>query len=111
MSTLFRSLRECVYDLWYHRCIPGYEDLPRGLRCRVNLQALGLMLRSVDCFRLLAALVIWLLAGYCVVWQLDMHGSAAAWPVTTSMLWLYPRLAVLRRRYIHRALGGRWPLR
>ena len=111
MQTLFRRLREICFDLWYHRAIPGYETLPAPLRWRINLQALSGFLLSTEFVRLLLYLSVWLLAGFCVVWSLDLHGGASVWPITTACVWLYPWVAAARRRRIARLLGGRWPLR
>lgn len=111
IARLALRAREICFDLWYHRAIPGYEDLPWPLRCRLNWLALGGFLISAEFLRLVLYLAIWLLGGFSLVWNMDQQSSAALWPITTACCWLLPWVATVRRQRINRLLGGRWPLR
>ena len=83
-----------------HNNLPGYRELPWVTRCGLNLHALGYFLCSEECLRLVLYLLVWLLAGFNIVWQLDLRNSAAALPVLLACLWVWPWLASARRRWV-----------
>ena len=93
-------------DLFSHNDLPGYSELPWVRRYGLNLHALGYFLCSGECLRLALYLLVWLLAGFNIVWQLDLRNSAAALPVLLACLWVWPWLASARRRWICRLLEG-----
>jgi hypothetical protein len=93
-----------------HHAVPGYNQLPWRTRCRLNVQSLGCFLSSQECLHMLAYLLIWLLAGFNLVWRWDVRDSAAVLPVLLACMWVWPWAAAARRRWIHHLLGGRWPL-
>jgi hypothetical protein len=111
MKVLVRNLTEICADLWYHGDLPGYQACPWRTRCLLNLHALADMLLSAEFLRLTLYLILWLLAGFHLVWHFDLHGTAATFPLLSASLWLFPWFAAARRRRIHARLGGRWPLR
>ena len=110
MRFLLRHLRHTGYDFWYHRFVPGYEGLDWSERLRLDALALVKFCTSPEALRALLSLTVWLLAGYHLVWYLDLRGVATAWPIITASVWLYPWLANARRRQINRLLGCRWSL-
>lgn len=111
MKLPVRRLTEICADLWYHDNLPGYQQLSWRFRCLLNLRSLVCMILSVEFLRLSLYLILWLLAGFHLVWGFDLRGTAATFPLLSACLWLFPWFATERRRRIHMLLGGRWPLR
>jgi hypothetical protein len=98
-------------DLWEHErfdtgSIPGYSSLNFSDRLRLDLQSLRIFLCSAAAFRVCSALLIWQLAGYLLVWQLDAQGLSRVAPSLTALLWLLPAVAFIRRRILSQLLGA-----
>ena len=98
-------------DLWEHQrfdpgSIPGYSSLNVSDRLRLDLQALRIFLCSAAAVRVSSALLIWQLAGYLLVWQLDVQGLGRVAPSLTALLWLLPAVAFIRRRILSQLLGA-----
>jgi hypothetical protein len=110
MHSFVRHVTKACADLCHHQELPGYALMPWTTRCGLNVRALGCFLGSGEFLRLVLYLLVWLLAGFNLVWWKDLHDSAAALPLLLACLWVWPWVAVARRRWIHRLLGGRWPL-
>ncbi len=106
MQEITRRIVRSYADLLAHNNLPGYSTLPWVTRCGLNLRALGGFVHSGEFLRLLVYLLVWLLAGFNIVWQLDLYNAAAALPVLLACLWVWPWLADARRRWIYRLLRG-----
>jgi len=96
-------------DVFRHRDVPGYCQLPWLTRCRVNVQALLALLCSRPFVRVVLWLAAWLLGSYVLVWTHDLGGPAAAIPPLLALVWVLPWMARARRAEIARLLGYRWP--
>ena len=103
-------LRWCGEILQHHN-VPGYDLLPWLVRMRLNLVALGHFVGSLECLRLVLCLTVWLLAGFNLVWVNDLRGWHVSLPLLLASSWVWPWLAAARRRWLHRLMGQRWPLR
>jgi len=111
MNSAVRKLSEICGNLWYHHDLPGYRQCSWRTRCLLNLKSLAGMCLSAEFLRGILYLMLWLLAGFHLVWHFDLRGTAATLPLLSACLWLLPWFAAARRRRMHALLGGRWPLR
>jgi hypothetical protein len=111
MKGLVHKLAEICADIWHHGNLPGYRQCPWHTRCLLNLRSLVCTVLSIEFLRLNLYLILWLLAGFHLVWHFDLHGTAATFPLLSASVWLLPWVAAARRRRVHALLGGRWPLR
>lgn len=91
-----------------HDDLPGYRQLDPLDRLRVDTRAAALLLCSADALHMAAALLVWLLAGHILVWNLDVSDIRAALPEASALLWLLPWLAIVRRRVLRELLGPYW---
>jgi hypothetical protein len=105
MQKVGRKIVQSYADLYGHGNLPGYSELPWRTRCILNVRSLGCFLCSGECLRLVSYLLVWLLAGFNIVWQLDLHDSAAALPLLLACLWVCPWVASARRRWVCRLLA------
>ena len=96
-------------DLLRHTGLPGYAQLPWRTRCYLNLRSLRNFVCSWQGLRYGYCLLIWFLAGRILAWQLDLYGSAAAYPALAAAVWALPWAAAARRRGVAELLAGRWP--
>lgn len=94
--------------MFQHDALPGYRQLTLRDRLRVDTRAAVRVCGSVQALHVLACIVIWLLAGYTLVWHLDLRGHGAHLPVYTLSVWLLPWLAAIRRRVLRELLGPHW---
>ena len=94
--------------LFRHDDLPGYSQLSLPDRLRVDARALARLLLSVTFLHMLAALLIWLLAGYILMWHLDMPPVRVHAPCVAAPLWWLPWLAVARRRLVREIVGSHW---
>jgi hypothetical protein len=100
---------EAYADIFRHSDVPGYKALSWVDRCSLNMRALKCFLCSAECLRLLLYLLVWLLAGFNIAWQLDLRDSAAAMPLLLACLWLWPWVASARWRWISFLLADDLP--
>jgi hypothetical protein len=105
VEQICQKIFKAYADFFRHSDLEGYQALSWVQRCAVNMRALGAFLCSGECLRLVLYLLVWLLAGFNIVWQLDLRDSAAALPLLLACLWLWPWVASARRRWVHRILN------
>ena len=103
MQKMGREIVQAYADIFGHSELPVYRGLSWVTRCGLNVRALGYFLQSDECLRLVLCLLVWLLAGFNLVWRLDLRDSAATLPLLLACLWLWPWCASARRRWIQRA--------
>lgn len=107
-DTIGRQLRAAAHNVVMHGEVPGYSQLPWHSRCKLNVLAFVVFLRSAACLHMLCAAVAWLLVSYILVWTHNLRGFAATALPSTALFWLLPWLAAIRRRQIGVLLDNRW---
>ena len=105
LQTSLSAATAAVIAVFRHADLAGYRMLDWRDKSRLNLLAAGRLLCSVTALHMGAALTVWMLTGYLLVWALDWRGVAVHVPLPAALTWWLPWLAAVRRRELRRILG------